>query len=182
MAEEDDEKGNDENKEEASGGGNKKKLILLIGVGVVVVALSVGGTLLALSVLGGDPPAAEMTEAGAEGEGEPEDVLPTPAIYYPLKPPIIVTYDVRGRQRYAQIELTLLTREDEVVAAVESHMPMIRSALVMLISGQTYEEAQTAEGKELLRQACLQELRRLLEQEIGNPGIEQVLYTNFVMQ
>jgi len=52
----------------------------------------------------------------------------------------------------------------------------------MLIGGQLYEEIQTAEGKELLRQQCLQELQKIMQEEIGKPGVEQVLYTNFVMQ
>ncbi len=180
MAEEEEEKENEDRTKESKSG-NKKKLFILIGVGVIVIALSIGGTLVALSLLGENKP--EMEEMAEETEGgEPEEPLPDPAIYYPLKPPIIVTYDVRGRQRYAQVELTLLIREDGVVAAIESHMPMIRNALVMIISGQTYEEAQTAEGKELLRQASLKELQRLMEKEIGKPGIEQVLYSNFVMQ
>jgi flagellar FliL protein len=34
----------------------------------------------------------------------------------------------------------------------------------------------------LLRQLALEELRKRLEAEIGKPGIEQVLFTSFVMQ
>ena len=105
-----------------------------------------------------------------------------PAIYYPINPPIIVNFDARGRQRFLQAELALMTRDTDVVSAIELHMPMIRNSLILLIGGHLYEELQTAEGKELLRQQCLQELQRLMQQEIGKPGIEQVLFTNFVMQ
>ena len=59
---------------------------------------------------------------------------------------------------------------------------MIRNSLVLLIGGQIFSEIQTAEGKELLRQQCLQEVQRLLEKEIGKPGVEQVLFTSFVIQ
>lgn len=69
-----------------------------------------------------------------------------------------------------------------MIAAIETHMPMIRNTLNMIIGGQVYQEIQTAEGKELMRQQCLQALRKNLEAEIGKPGIEEVLFTSFVMQ
>jgi flagellar FliL protein len=81
-----------------------------------------------------------------------------------------------------QAELTLMTRDGSVIGAVELHQAMIRNSLIMLIGGKSFEDLQTAEGKELLRQDCLQEIQRLLQQEIGKPGIEQVLFTDFVMQ
>lgn len=154
----------------------KKRIALLALAGLLIVALSVGGTLVAVKLFGPDT-TEESEQAPASGEA-----LPKPAIYYPIKPPITASFSVRGRQRYLQAEITLMMREDDALSAVELHQPMLRNALVMIINGATYEEIQTAEGKELLRQQCLQELRRLLEQEIGKPGIEQVLFTNFVMQ
>lgn len=175
MAEEDiadDENQESENKIASS----KKKIILFALLAGLVVALSVGGTLLVIKIM--SPPDPEILPV-AEEVLEP---APSPAIYYPLKPPIVVNFSVKGRQRFLQAELTLMTRESDVISAIELHQPMIRNALVLLIGGQPYTEIQTAEGKELLRQQCLQEIQRLLEKEIGKPGIEQVLFTNFVMQ
>ncbi len=157
----------------------KKKILLLALVGVLLIGLSVGGTLLAISLLGPKP---EETEEMMVEDEEPIEEALLPAIYYPLKPPIIVNFNARGRQRYLQAELTLMTREEDVIAAIELHMPMIRNGLVLLFGGQSYEQLQTAEGKEILRQEALAEIQRLLEQEIGKPGVEQVLFTNFVMQ
>ncbi len=198
MADEDDENENDDGEEggaKESFFAKKKKLILLVVVGLLLVGLSIGGTIAVLTMFGSssDPEMADMAEGeageggeegaegaeGAEGGGPP---ALKPAIYYPLKPPILVSFDGRGRQRLLQAEITLLTRDNDVVAAIETHMPMIRNALVLLIGGRTYEEVQTAEGKELLRVECLQELQRLLEQEIGKPGVEQVLFTGLIVQ
>jgi len=81
-----------------------------------------------------------------------------------------------------QASVTLLVREDDVIPAIELHMPMVRNALNMIMGSQVYEDVQTAEGKELMRQQCLQELQRLIEEEIGKPGVEQVLFTNLVLQ
>lgn len=168
--------------DDSSQAGGGKKPIVLVLLGLLLVGLSVGGTLLATQLLGGESAEVDVAgEAGAEaGEAPPEPVKP--AIYYPLKPPIMVSFEARGRQRLLQAEVTLLTRDNDVIAAVEMHMPMLRNALVLLMGGQTYEEIQTAEGKELLRVQCLQELQRLLEKEIGKPGIEQVLFTSLILQ
>ena len=166
--------------------GSKKKIILLAVVGLLLVGVSVGGTLFALKLLSGDTAVTTEVEEGEEGEegeevsAEPEIKLP--AVYFPLKPPIIANFNVRGRQRFLQADITLKLREPDAVAAVELHMPMIRNALVMLVSGQVYEELQTPEGRELLRQQALTEIQALLQSEIGKPGVEQVLFTNFVMQ
>lgn len=169
-----DKKGADDNQAKPKGG--NKKLILLATALLGIIAISVGATIAALKILGPTP----SVEAEIVDPNAPPAQLP--AIYYPLKPAIMVNFTVRGRQRFLQAELTLMMRDGAVVSAIELHQPMIRNALIMLIGGQSFEELQTAEGKELLRQSCLQEIQRLLQQEIGTPGIEQVLFTNFVMQ
>jgi len=166
----------EEQTEEKSGG--KSKLLIFIILGVVLIAVSVGGTIAALKILSPPPPPA--TEEGAEAE--PEEEVKQKAIYYQLKPKIIVNFNARGRQRYIQADMTFLVREQDVVDAIELHMPMIRNTINMVMSGQTYQEIQTAEGKEYMRQQCLLALRENLETEIGKPGIEQVLFTNLVMQ
>lgn len=167
--------------EEESGGG-KKKLIMMVVVGVVLVGLSVGGTLFALQMMGGDEAADGSDSAAAAEDAAPVEEVKLPAIYFPLKPTIIVNFNARGRQRFLQAEVSLMVRDEEVVAAIEEHSTMLQHGLLMLFSGQDYSELQTAEGKELLRQMALAEVQGMLEQEIGKPGVEQVLFTNFVMQ
>jgi len=179
MAADEDRENGGEQEGQAKPSAGKKRLILLILLALFLVGFSVGGTLLALKFFGG---ASEPVVAESENEEEAPEPPPAPAIYYPIKPAIIVNFSARGRQRYLQADITLMTRENEVISAIELHMPKVRSALNILIGGQTYEEIQTAEGKELLRQKCLQEIQRIMQEEIGKPGVEQVLFTNFVMQ
>jgi len=104
------------------------------------------------------------------------------AIYFPLKPAIIVNFQARGRQRFLQADVTLMMRDDEVVEAIETHMPMIRNALVLKFSSQTYADMQTEQGRERLRQESLEELQKIMLQEIDKTGIEKLLFTSFVMQ
>ena len=179
----------DDNKETADGEGapksGKGKLILFIIIGVVLIGASVGGTLLAVKFLSPEPePEVVLDEDGnpIDPEVELEEVVKSPAIYFPIKPPLIVNYQARGRQRFLQAEISLMSRDAEVISAVELHMPRIRNSLILLFSGQVYEEMQTDEGKEILRQDVLTELKNIMQEEIGKPGIEKVLFTNLVMQ
>lgn len=159
---------------------SRKKLVMLAALILAVIAVSVGGTLALVKAFGTPPPAAEAVDTNtAEGANA---VGKQPAIYYPLQPVFIVNFESRGRQRFLQAELNLMVRDEAVIPALELHMPAIRNSLVMLFSGQVYEDLQTAEGKELLRQQALLKVQEVLNQEIGKPGIEQVLFTNFVMQ
>ncbi len=178
MAEDDDNDSGEKTKKAS----NKKPLKILLVV-VILMAVSIGGTLLVIKLLsGGDGENEKEMVEGEPGKNKGAAEEKPPAIYFPLKPAIIVNFQSKGKQRFLQAELTLMAREDDVIQAIEQHMPMIRNSLVLLFGGQVYEDLQTDEGKELLLQAALLELQKILEREIGKKGIEQILFTNFVMQ
>lgn len=176
--------------EAEAGGKKKKKLFLIIGLAVALVAISVGGTIVALKMLS-PPPAA--TDEKAEEEKE-EPVL-APAIYFDMAPNFTINFNVNGRQRYLQAAITLLYRDPALEELLKLHMPAIRNGLVMLLSGKEFEELQTNEGKEKLRAEALDIINNQLkkeqqvlaeqseEEEKPEPVVvEQVLFTNFVMQ
>ena len=150
----------------------KSKLMLIIII-VVVVLLGGGGGAFFVMSSGG--------EEGMEGEGGEEEVRKQ-AIYLPMKPPFVINYTVRDRQRYAQINVSLMARDDYIIEALQRHMPLIRNNLVSSFSALEFEEVQTVEGKEMMRETALEEIQSILMEEVGEPGLEQVLFTNFVIQ
>lgn len=163
----------------------RNRLLLLVALGVLLVVLSVGVTLGLLHFLGGSQgdqaQAGEQTQE-AEAEQTEEEPVEREAIYYPLSEKFVVNYNVQGRQRFLQAEVSLMFRDNAVASVVEEHEPQIRNDLIMLFSGQRFEDLQTPEGRELLRQDALREVQALIEAELGEPGVEQVLFTSFVMQ
>ncbi|MFT7388295.1 MAG: flagellar FliL protein [Candidatus Endobugula sp.] len=178
----------DEDIEIEENSSSKKKIIIFAVVGVLLFSISVGGTLLALQMLSPEPIAEEVSTEKLEVDGnlveELEPVVDAKgyAIYFPLKPAIVVNFQARGRQRFLQADVTLMMRDNEVVEAIETHMPMIRNALVLKFSSQTYEDMQTEQGRERLRRESLEELQKIMLQEIDKTGIEKLLFTSFVMQ
>lgn len=176
----------------AEGAQKKKKLFLFIGLGVLLVAVSVGATFFVVSKM----MAGKTADAGEASE-EASSTSAEAAIYYPLKPSFTVNYDVNGRQRFLQAELTLMYRDPALLATLELHMPALRNSLVMLLSSQVFDDLQTAEGKENLRLAALTAVQDIIAQEArasaakakdkdakkpSQANVEQVLFTQFVMQ
>jgi flagellar FliL protein len=81
-----------------------------------------------------------------------------------------------------QVFVSAQSRDQETLDAMELHMPLIRNKLIMLFSGQDFEGLQTPEGKAKLRTESLTLINEILEKEASGSSIEQVLFTNFVMQ
>lgn len=155
--------------EETEEKSKKSPLILFIIIGVLLVGGSIGGTIFFLQ--------------GDDGAEEEELVEPDPeAIYFSLNPKFKTNYDVDGRPRLFQVAITLVTREEDVIEALGQHSPTIKSKLVILISGQKFDELQTPEGREALRKLSLKAVQDIMNKEIGKPGVEKVLFTDFVMQ
>lgn len=186
MAEDKDDQDNDDSGEAAakkSPMSGKKKLIILVATGLLVILGSIGGTLWLLGVFeGGDEAEMAAADTAAQTTDKPAVNKPKPAMYFPIKPAFIVNFPTQGRQRFLQVDITVMTRDPDIFGALQSNLPLVKNRLVMLLSGQVYKELQTDEGKEMLRQKALQALRDLMQQEVGKNDIEQVLFTNFVMQ
>jgi flagellar FliL protein len=158
---------------------SNKKLIIIIVAAVLVVGIGVAAALLLMG--GDDAPAEETAEAAAEEA--PVEATAGPAIYVKLKPEFIVNYQVGTRQRYLQIYMEAMTRNPGVAEALEMHSPMIRSSIISLLGQQSYEYLRTAEGRADIRLKLQEEIQRIVTQETGiEGGLEQILFTNYVMQ
>ncbi|WP_421855221.1 flagellar basal body-associated FliL family protein [Marinomonas sp.] len=165
MAEED---GLDIGAEEGKSGG-KKKLIIIVLLVLVLVGGGAAAYFLFFSGSSGD--SADSTEAALE-----------PSVYLALDPAFTVDFMVDGRQRYVQLNMTVMSKNATQIDAVTTHMPLIRNSLVLLFSSQSFADLQTADGKVALKKASLDAINGILEQETGQGGIDAVLFTNFVMQ
>ena len=152
-------------------GKGKLKLIILIVVAVLLaIGLSVGATWYFMH----SPKSEPVPEADAS--------VKLPAIYEPMAPAFVVNYSANGRQRYMQVTMTLQARNPEDLKALKVHMPVIRNNLVMLFSGQVFDDLATPVGQEILRQKATASVQEVAQKELGKVVIDQVLFTNFVLQ
>lgn len=159
-----------------TGKGSKKKKLLIIGA-IVAVVLIAGGVTAMLLLGGGDEDAAQ--EHGSEQEHE---APPAPAIYESLGEKFVVTLDFEGKQRYMQLSVSAMTREVTVPEELKVHAPLIRSKLVSLFAAQDFAALRTEAGKLALREQVLVAVQEVLMAETGEPGVEQIFFTDFVLQ
>jgi flagellar protein FliL len=150
--------------------GQKKGLVF----GVLAAVLVFGGGAGVFLLMGGEPedPVSEVP------------ALPTlsPVQYLELAPSFIVNFPHQGRQRFLQATISVMSRDPEALNAINQHMPVVRHNLINLLNAQMLLVFEDPAGVELLRQLATQEVQQVLMQEIGREGIEEVLFTNFVMQ
>ncbi len=145
---------------------SSKKLWLLFAlIALVLVAGSIGGTLYL---------------AGGKG-GEGAALAPPKAIYLPLET-LVVNFEEKGPARYMQVDLQVMAQDGAVIKAIETHMPVIRNDLLVLLSSQRFEEITTREGKERLRTEIVAAIQRVLKEQADIEGVQSVFFTNFVMQ
>jgi len=150
--------------------GGALKLVIIIVVAVLVMGGAGAGVL--YFVMGSD------TAVSDQAAGEPK----RPLIYRAFEPELLGNIDGPGRIRFVQVGVVMALRDPKVIEAVDRHSPVIRNDLIMLLSDKSYEQLNTAEGKETTRLEMLETIRNVLERNTGDPGVESIYFTSFVMQ
>lgn len=179
---------------------NIMKIAMIAGGALAFLAINIGVTVM---LVGGKQHDAAPTAAGEqkdagkdakdgghggsadkkEGDGRGSDTGGGKApVYYAFDPAFVVNFQAQEGLRFLQIKVEVMARDQKVIAAVEQHMPVIRNNLVVLFSSQDFTTISTRVGKERLRTQSLAEIQKVLKENTGQPGIEQVYFTSFVMQ
>jgi flagellar FliL protein len=173
-------------KPEKSGGGVVGLVVNGIGIFALTLAAVVAGGFLNERLhprqefaLGTDGKLTLKAPEKGDPKAAPEQ---KPAVYFAFDPPLIVNFDDGQAVRFLQLQIEVLARDPKVVDAVKLHSPVIRNNLLMLMNGRDYRTLMSREGKEALRQECLKEVQRILAKETGQPGIEDLFFTSFVVQ
>ena len=169
--------------EEKKKGGMLKYILMIVGA-LLISGISVVATMM---LMGGDEQTASAdNEAAIEDQLKPQDQIVTPeqgeAIYFPFKQPFVINFAAGGRQRYLQLELSVVARDQEAIDAVNLHLPLIRNNLLEKLQQEELEPLRSNDGKVALAERLTKVIQDILMEEIGRPGIQRVLYLKFVMQ
>ncbi len=135
---------------------------------------------------GGGGGSADHGAAGGHG-GKGVD-LPAPsnpaayqATYFQLQQPF--TSNMSDTDAFAQISLAVSTYYDmRVVDAVKTHEMAIRSQVLMMLAQQPEEVLSTPQGKQQLQGKIRAIINDILKQKSGYGGVDNVYFTNFVIQ
>ncbi len=124
-----------------------------------------------------------IAEDAAEGAETPEPIAGV-VRYVDLTPTFVTNYGVSdsGRLRYVKADITVRVSNKDAEFAARYHAPALRNRLVLLLSRQDDSTISSASGRETIKAEALQELREVMETEEGAPHIEDLMFTNFVVQ
>lgn len=152
--------------------------------GLIIALASVlvlgGGGAGAYMLLGGEPAKGEAGQAAGKKE---KAQVKSPAIFVELDPPFVANFAPGSPARFLQVSVQLMTRDAGLASQLQHLSPIVRNDLLLLFGNQRVAEVSTPEGKEALRNATLEAVRKVIAAEGGKPAaLEAVYFTSFVMQ
>ena len=182
-----------------SGGG--KGMMMVIIVAVLMLAVGGGGAfaLVKMGVIGGEKvkedntpkllkkgatdPFAPKTEAkeGATPEVEGDGGSPYKTSYFIFSDDF--TSNLKGSAAMIQVSLACSTHRDgRVLMWVKKHELAIRSGILAVLADTPDEDINTIEGKERLQKRLTVAINKVLTQEEGFGGVDDVYFKTFLVQ
>ena len=149
---------------------------LIVIIAAVLLGLGAGAIGVYFFLGGGEP-----------AEPSPEEVAaaaaPPKTLYYKIEKPFIFNVlGSKGRQHDMKLDVHVRGKSQEALDTIKEHEPAVRSKLSTLFRGQKVRELQTEAGFVKLNEDATAAVQAFLQEKIGEPGIEQVLFSNSVMQ
>jgi flagellar FliL protein len=153
--------------------GKSKMMIIIIAV---VVLLAAGGGA-AFFLLGSDEPAADASKMDANTAS-----LPEPASYVNIPQAFLFSAPGQQRDRLVQIKVQVMVRGVKNEDLARHHSPLIESTILNTFGSTTVEQLRTPTGRTQLRDQATENIRATMTELVGQPVIEKVLFTDFVIQ
>lgn len=174
---------------------DKSKMLMFIIIGVVVLGLGVGGGIFlsgSSSSSDGEEMAEETTHESEKkssshsskpkkkkkarsGHGESGDG--SGSIVYAIKDIVVNPAGTAG-SRFLSVSFGFELASAELETAFEDREPLIRDALITILSSKTVSQLTDAKQKEIMRY----QVRRRLSKLLKTDGLEGVYFTDFVLQ
>ena len=155
----------------ANQGGRRKSRTKLIIIGGIALAALVAGGFVFFHM--------RSAPKAAGGKASPVKVA---ALYLPLDPVFVVNFQDGDGSRYLQVGVTVMAHDAAVIQTIKDNDPVIRNALVMLFSSQTFDQLSTTAGKQKLQSEALAAIRKIVDDKLGGSGVDALYFTSFVMQ
>lgn len=152
----------------------KGKLLIII---IAVVVLLVGGGGAAFFLMGSDEPSQEM-QASQQEMAAPTD----PVAYVNIAQPFLFNVTGDKKDRLVQIKVQLMVRGSENENLARYHSPLIESSLLSTFASATVDQLRSVNGRVELRDKATDDIKASLTRAVGQPVIERVLFTDFVIQ
>ena len=141
---------------------------------VLVAVISVGATLGGAFMMGA------FNQSATNG-GVTSTVDDRAFIYVEI-PPVVANFELQGVMRYAQVTISIQTRDPKSEEILKENTPLIVNKILLLLGDFGYGILSTLEGKEQLVADIAEAIRGIFSQSASSVTFEQVILTGFVVQ
>jgi len=152
----------------------KSKLLIII---IAVVVLLAGGGGAAFFLMGSDDASSEEAAAA-----EVEVAVAEPVAYVNIPQPFLFNVSGDSKDRLVQIKAQLMVRGTQNEDLARYHSPLVESTLLATFASATVDQLRSPTGRIELREKATEDIKASLTQAVGQPVIEKVLFTDFVIQ
>ena len=182
--------------------GGLVKILLFVIIGILLIAISIGATLFVTGAFDAKPVVVDENgnvvnqQAGAEGGEEVDPNAPKPLTKVAKELPEGQKFDqlynemdrkftvnLSGSKQFCQFTMGFMTHYDQrVVDNVYKHELALRSAIIMEVSTYSKDQLSTVADKQTLANAIKSRMNQVLIGYEDFGGIEEVFFTEFVIQ
>ena len=126
-----------------------------------------------------------LDTGGSKGKGvdlpRPKSLSSYQATYFQIPAPF--TSNLSDSDAFAQISIAVSTYYDNrVIGAIQTHELAIRSSILMMLAQEQEIDLVSPQGKEALQKKLLKIINDTLKEKTGFGGVDNVYFTNFVIQ
>ena len=105
------------------------------------------------------------------------------SVYHNISPAFVSNFGLSEKKlSYIKAEVALKIESEELLEKVKQNEALVRHQIVMLLSAQTKEQMSAQAAQETIRVTALSRVKEALAEEIGKTGVQDLLFTNFVVQ
>jgi flagellar FliL protein len=151
---------------------SKTVMIIIISVVLLFMGMVGAGFFILWNKISQMPQASPMAE---ELPLEEEENVIGPL--YTLETMIVNLAD-HGGKRYLRVTMALELSDPEAVATIESRLPQIRDAILMILPAKNYDDISTTDGKITLRNQVMEKINSLMTKG----RVNNIYFTEFVVQ
>lgn len=153
---------------------SKKMLFIIVGAVLVLASGGAGAWFFLMHGSGGHE------EKGKEKSSEKAEAGKPPV--FALLEPFVVNLQPEDGEKYLQVAMTLQVKNEEQAELLKLHMPEVRSRLLLLLSSKKGSEISTSEGKKLLSEEIVTQVKVPFGGRQEPQEVTSVFFTSFVIQ
>ena len=158
----------------------KSRKWLIVGAAATLLALGGGGGGAYYFMAG--KPAADNTKDAQKSPPKSAEKVPHKTMLYVPMESFTVNLQNSDQERYLQVTINLEVADTATANSLKEQMPSVRNAVLLLLSSKDARDLMTRDGKEKLSTEITTELRKKLDGAGPSKGLEQILFSHFVIQ